>query len=101
MPNPDLTGKQRRHLRSLANTLKATVHVGKGGVSDEVRASLEDEFSHRELVKLAINQNCELPAKKVARDLADAANAHWVQTIGHTVVLYRAAEDPEIVLPAP
>jgi RNA-binding protein YhbY len=52
-------------------------------------------------VKVSVNPNAEVPARELARDLARAAGAHWVQTIGRTVVLYRAAEPPEIALPAP
>ncbi len=95
----ELTGKQRRHLRGLANPLKATVHVGKEGISDALIASIEREFGIRELLKIAINQNCELPAKALGQDLATATAAHWIQTIGRTVVIYRASDPPEIDLP--
>lgn len=96
----ELTGKQRRYLRSLGNRLKATVHIGKEGISDALLASLETEFTHRELVKLHVNPNCELTPKAVAQELPGVADAHWVQTIGRSVVLYRPLEEPEIVLPA-
>jgi len=95
-----LTGKQRRFLRSLSNPLKATVHVGKEGLTEGVRGSLEAEFGHRELVKITINPNADADAKALAPELAAAAGAHWVQTLGRTVVLYRPADPPEIALPA-
>lgn len=95
----ELSGKQRRHLRSLANRLKATVHVGREGISDGLLASLEAEFAHRELVKISVNPNAEPGARELAAELARAANAHWVQTLGRTVVLYRPADPPEIDLP--
>jgi len=96
----DLTGKQRRHLRALAVRLKATVQVGHEGLSERVLASLEAEFGHRELVKVSVNANAEAPARELAMDLARAAGAHWVQTLGRTVVLYRPAQPPQIALPA-
>ena len=96
----DLTGKQRRHLRSLSNRLKATVHVGKDGITPQLLASLEDEFDHRELVKLHVNPNCEYNAKEVGRRLPKRAKAAWVQTIGSSVVIYRPFDEPEITLPA-
>lgn len=97
----ELTGKQRRHLRSLANRLKATVQVGREGVSDGLLQSLEAEFSHRELVKVAVNPNADADPRELGPALAEAAHAHWVQTVGRTVVLYRPAEPPGITLPAP
>jgi RNA-binding protein len=95
----ELTGKQRRHLRSLANRLKATVHVGREGISEGLLSSLEAEFAHRELVKIAINPNAETGARELGADLARSSGAQWVQTLGRTVVLYRPADPPEIVLP--
>ena len=95
----DLSGKQRRHLRSLANRLKATVQVGREGLSAGLLGSLEAEFAHRELVKVSVNPNAETPARDLAADLAKAAHATWVQTLGRTIVLYRPADPPEIVLP--
>ncbi len=96
----ELTGKQRRHLRSLANRVKATVHVGKEGVSEAILAVLAAEFTHRELVKISVNQNAAESAREMGQSLAEAANAHWVQTIGRTVVLYQPLDEPEIKLPS-
>lgn len=96
----DLTGKQRRHLRALANRLPATVRVGKDGISDALVASLEAELAHRELVKVALNPNADVTPATIARRLPEATGARWVQTLGRTIVLYRPADPPEIALPA-
>lgn len=96
----DLTGKQRRHLRALANRLPATVRVGKDGVSDALVASVAAEFAHRELVKVALNPNADVTPAAVARQLPGATGSTWVQTLGRTVVLYRPADPPGIALPA-
>jgi RNA-binding protein len=96
----DLTGKQRRHLRALANRLPATVRVGKDGVSASLVASVTAELAHRELVKVALNPNAEVTPAAVASQLPTATDSTWVQTLGRTIVLYRPAEPPEIALPA-
>lgn len=96
----DLTGKQRRHLRALANRLPATVRVGKDGVSESLVASVTTELAHRELVKVALNPNAEVTPAAVAKALPGATDSTWVQTLGRTIVLYRPADPPEIALPA-
>lgn len=35
-----LTGKQRATLRSMANTIDATLHIGKGGVTENIVSQL-------------------------------------------------------------
>jgi len=95
-----LNGKQRRYLRSLSNRLKATVHIGKEGITDALLENLAGEFDHHELVKLHVNPNSALSAKEVGRTLPASANAAWVQTIGNAVVIYRPLDEPEISLPS-
>ncbi|MCL2616231.1 MAG: YhbY family RNA-binding protein, partial [Defluviitaleaceae bacterium] len=47
-----LTSKQRAYLRGLANRLDATHQVGKGGVSPELCASVDEALEKRELLKV-------------------------------------------------
>ena len=86
----DLTGKQKRTLRALGQRLRATVTVGKSGLTDEVAAELADQFAHHELIKL------KLPAgdirKVLAQQAAEAASATCVGLVGRTCLLYRPNE---------
>lgn len=95
-----LNAKQRAHLKALAHPLKPIVQVGKGGVDDDVAASLADAFQNRELLKVKVLEAAPVPAKEAALQLARAvAGAKIVQVIGRTVVLYRPhPEAPEIRL---
>ena len=95
-----LTPKQRAHLRSLAHHLKPILHVGKEGLSDAAVTAVEQAFNTRELLKVKVTDGAPLTAREAGDEIASRVDgAHHVQTIGRTVVLYRAAEKPEIVLP--
>ena len=97
----ELTGRQRRYLRGLANRLDASVYVGREGLTHAVARSLREAFGTRELVKVRIERTCAQDRGEVAPRLAAAAQAHLVQILGQTVVLYRRDEDnPRIALPA-
>ena len=51
-------------------------------------------------MKVRIEKSCELERKEAGRLLAQAAAAHMVQVLGHTLLLYRPDSDnPEIKLP--
>lgn len=95
-----LTGKEKRYLRSLANTIEPVVQVGKGGVNDSVLFSLNEALEARELVKVKVLKNCLDEVKDVAQELAAQGNAELVQVIGRNVLLYRPnAKKPLIQLP--
>ena len=97
----DLTPRQRQHLKALAHELKPIMHVGKGGVDDDVARTLLDNFQNRELLKVKVLEAAPMSAKETAAALVEKMpSARLVQVIGRTVVLYRQHPDkPEIKLP--
>ena len=98
---PELTGKQRRHLRALGQRLTATVHVGHDGVSDALVAQVAAQLEAAELVKVRVSENAPEDRHDTAEALARRASAHLAQVLGRTILLYRPRKDaPEIVLPS-
>ena len=65
-----LTGKQRSYLKKLAHDLEPTVFLGKAGLTENIKKELETGFESRELVKVKIQEGCDLKAKEIANELA-------------------------------
>jgi len=99
----ELTGKQRKHLRGLAHDLKPIVHVGTKGLTPEVLRQLDEALEHHELIKVKFLDFKDSKAELTAEMISEL-NCGEAGTIGHHVILYRQARDPdrrEIRLPAP
>lgn len=95
-----LTGKQRRYLKGLAHHLDQTVYVGKAGITENILKEMEIGFETRELVKIKIQEGCELAKEEVADRIIEETGCEFVQAIGRKVTLYRRSkEDPQILLP--
>ena len=94
-----LTGKQKRYLRSLAQTMSATFQVGKEGVSDNMIIGIRQGLEANEIVKIKVLDNCMEELNQVALDLSAGTKADIVQIIGHTIILYRPSKKPQIKLP--
>lgn len=95
-----LTGKQKRHLRSLAHNLDPIFQVGKGGVNANLIKQIEEALETRELIKVQLLNNCLEAKDEVAASLASGAKAHLVQVIGNVIVLYKESrEKKRIELP--
>ena len=87
-----LTNAQIRDLKSKAQRLKATLKIGKEGISQQFLAALDEVLKHHELVKVKFEEFKE-QKKELAPVLAEKSGSHLVTRVGNVVVLYRAKED--------
>jgi RNA-binding protein len=93
-----LTGRQKRHLRSLAQRLDPMVWVGEAGLTDGTVRALDEALAAHELVKVRMHAPADKRA--LAAALAEAGGAVLAGLVGHTAILYRAhPEDPKVELP--
>ena len=89
-----ISARQRAKLRSLAHHLKPSVIVGKSGVTDGVVQSIKESLSLHELIKIKFNSSKE-DKNHFISSTEDTLSAVIVGRIGHTIILYKANEDPE------
>jgi len=89
-----LKGSDRRHLRGLANPLKAVVQVGEAGFTPGVAAATERALRDHELIKVRIAADRD-ERRAIAERIADDTGSELAGMIGHVAILYRAARDPE------
>lgn len=95
-----INSKQRSYLRSMAHDLDPVAYIGKFGLTDNVIKQIDVCLEARELVKVKLQEGCDLKAKDVANEIAEKLNAEFVQAIGHKFTLYRESkENKQIVLP--
>ena len=95
-----MTSKQRAYLRGLANDLEPIVQIGKGSLTPEIVAAVEEGFNTRELIKVSILKNCFDDPRQIAEMIAERTHSQVVQVIGKKIVLYRPdREKPKIALP--
>ena len=94
-----LTGKQKRYLRSLAETQPAIFQIGKEALSDNPIDTVDKALEARELIKIRILKTAPEDTKELAFDLAMNTRSEIVQIIGRTLILYRRSREHKIVLP--
>jgi RNA-binding protein len=99
---PELSSRQRAHLRSLAHPLRPIFQVGKDGLTENTVSAIRQSFARRELIKVRVLEGAPDDARELAARLAEAVGrgAAVVQVVGSVVTLYRShPERPEITLP--
>lgn len=94
-----LNGKQVRFLRGLGHHLNPAVMVGRDALSEGLLRSTERALETHELIKVKLQEGCELERRVVADELARLCGAEVVQVLGKTILLYRRAAEPKLELP--
>lgn len=86
-----LTGKQIRHLRSLAHTLDPVIQVGKADITDALVKQADQALEAHELIKCSVQDGSSLSCREAANELAGHLRAEVVQIIGRRFSLYRVS----------
>ena len=88
-----MTSKQRAYLKGLAMKMEPIMQLGKGSVTPENTAAVEEALAARELIKINVLQNCLDDPRQMAEVLAERTHSQVVQVIGRKNVLYREGKD--------
>lgn len=97
---PDLSGKQKRHLRALGHHLDALLQIGHEGITDAVVAQANTQLRRHELIKVRVLESSPLDRREAAEELSARSGAALAQVLGRTFLLYkRDPEKPRIELP--
>jgi RNA-binding protein len=97
---PDLSERQRRHLRGLAHPLKPVILVGKTGLTDAVAAETARALHDHELIKVKTPGGDRDARDALIEGLAARTGSALVQRIGNVAVLYRPhPKMPRILIP--
>jgi RNA-binding protein len=98
---PNLTEKQKKHLRGLAHAREPVVLIGQSGLSPAIMGELETALGAHELVKVRARVGDRDQRDSIFAELAEQTRSALVQRIGNVAVFYRPSKDkPRIILPA-
>jgi RNA-binding protein len=90
----DLSGRQKRFLRGLGQTLHPTLMVGKEGMTEGIRTALDELLAHHELVKVRVQKGAGGETRDWAEQVVEGSGAALVGVVGHTFLVYRP--NPEL-----
>lgn len=88
-----LTTKQRAYLKGLAMNLDPIYQIGKSSLTPEITKGIDEALQARELVKIAVLNNCLDDPKELGSMVAERTRSELVQVIGKKIVLYRESKE--------
>ena len=90
-----LSGKEKRSMRAQANQIKASVMIGREGMSSNVEHFIDEAFNNKNLVKVKVLDTCNDDRRQIAAQLDKLKGTDVVQLLGRTILLYRPSRENE------
>ena len=84
----------KKHLRRLGHNLKPVVTIATKGLTDTVNAEIDRALNDHELIKVKVAVGDRTAKKSVSEDICDNHGAELIQSIGHMLLIFRAAKKP-------
>jgi len=97
---PELSERQRRHLRGLAHALKAVILIGNAGLTEALVRETVRALHDHELIKVKAPGGDRERRDELFAALAQHSGSALVHRIGNVAVLYRPRSGlPRILIP--
>ncbi len=94
-----LSNAQKKYLRGLTHHIDPVVMVADKGLTDNVRAEIEQALEHHELIKVRLRAEREQRSAWIEQ-IANDTGAELVHQIGQVACYYRRhPKKPKIALP--
>lgn len=94
-----INSKQRKFLKSLANTMEPKIIIGKNGITENLLTQISDTLDANELVKIKILKNNLFDDEETVQQILEKLNCEFVSHMGSKFVIYRQSKEKIIELP--
>jgi RNA-binding protein len=95
----NLTPGQRRYLRAQAHSLSPVILIGDAGLTVGVMKEIEHSLTSHELLKIKVASGDREQREIMLTEICTALETAPVQHIGKTLVIYKPAKKPRLILP--
>ena len=94
-----LSNKQKQFLKGQAHSLKPVVLLGSNGLTEGVVVEIQSALEIHELIKVKVPTDDRETKALIFDAIIRETGATKLQTLGHTIVLYRQSVEKKIQLP--
>ena len=86
---PQLTTRERAHLKARAHALEPVVQIGGAGITDGVVAEVDRALTAHELIKVRVGSDDRADRVATGEELCARTGAAAVHRVGKVLILWR------------
>jgi RNA-binding protein len=87
--------RDQKQLRAIGHKLKPIITVAQKGLSENILAEIDRALNAHELIKIRLATGAREEREELTERICGQSGATCVQSVGHVVLLYRAASHPD------
>lgn len=87
--------RDQKHLRAIGHKLKPVITVAQKGLTENIRVEIDRALAAHELLKIKLVTADRDTRKALTEQICRSAGASCIQSVGHVILIYRAAADPD------
>lgn len=89
-----LSNAEKKRFRAIGHKLHPIISIAEKGVSENIQLEIERALRDNELIKIKLLAADRAEKNSLAESICSKFNAECVQSIGHIILIYRAAKNP-------
>jgi len=90
----NLSNADKKKFRSIGHSLKPVVIIAQNGLTENIQTEIERALKEHELIKVKLAVPDRDAKKALSEKICRDFNAECIQSVGHIILLYRAAKKP-------
>ncbi len=90
-----LSNSEKKNFRAIGHNLSPVVIIAQNGLTENIRLEIERALNDHELIKLKLLVPDRDAKKALTKKICTDFSAECVQSIGHVILIYRAAKKPD------
>jgi RNA-binding protein len=90
-----LDNADKKRFRSIGHNLKPVVIIAQKGLTENIIGEIDRALKEHELIKIKLITSTREDKRKLTEKICADFNAQCIQSIGHVILIYRAAKKPD------
>jgi len=86
---------EKKKFRTIGHQLHPVVIIAQKGLTENIKEEIERALTEHELIKIKLLTATRQAKKDLAEEICSIFKAECIQSIGHVILIYRAAKKPD------
>ena len=89
-----VSNSDKKKFRTIGHQLKPVVIIAQKGLTENIKEEIDRALTDHELIKIKLLTSTRAAKKELMEVICSEFNAECLQSIGHIILIYRAAKKP-------